>query len=62
MVRSRRLKSHKEGRQIVYQANQEHALFPELRSMVQKSHPKSTLKARSTLWFPSFFHPVQKNL
>ena len=37
MVRSKLLKSRKEGRQIVYQANEDHPLFPELRSMVQKS-------------------------
>jgi hypothetical protein len=37
MVRSKLLKSRKEGRQIVYQANENHPLFPELRSMVQKA-------------------------
>lgn len=37
MVRSKLLKSRKEGRQIVYQANEEHVLFPELHSMVQKA-------------------------
>ena len=31
------LESHKNGRQIQYQANQEHPLFHELRSMVQKA-------------------------
>lgn len=31
------LKSHKNGRQILYQANQEHSLFKELQSMVQKA-------------------------
>ena len=30
------LKSEKSGRQVYYMANQEHALFPELRSMVGK--------------------------
>ena len=30
------LKSEKNGRQVFYQANTEHALFPELRSMVSK--------------------------
>ena len=37
MVHSRLLTSQKSGRQIIYQANQEHPLFPELRSMVQKT-------------------------
>ncbi len=37
MIQSKLLKNRKEGRQIVYQANTEHPLFPELRSMVQKS-------------------------
>jgi DNA-binding transcriptional ArsR family regulator len=31
------LKSHKNGRQILYQANQKHSLFKELQSMVQKA-------------------------
>jgi predicted transcriptional regulator len=31
------LESHKNGRQILYQANQKHALFKELQSMVQKA-------------------------
>ncbi|HDR51593.1 MAG TPA: ArsR family transcriptional regulator [Mariniphaga anaerophila] len=31
------LKSHKKGRQILYQANQKHTLFRELQSMVQKA-------------------------
>ena len=31
------LESHKNGRQIQYQANQKHPLFHELQSMVQKS-------------------------
>jgi len=31
------LESHKNGRQILYQANQNHALFKELQSMVQKA-------------------------
>jgi hypothetical protein len=37
MVDSSLMKSQKAGRQILYQANQQHPLFPELRSMVQKS-------------------------
>lgn len=37
MVQSKLLKSRKQGRQVVYQANEEHPLFPELRSMVQKT-------------------------
>jgi len=31
------LESHKKGRQILYKANQKHALFKELQSMVQKA-------------------------
>ena len=31
------LKSHKNGRQILYQANQKHSLFKEFQSMVQKA-------------------------
>ena len=31
------LESHKNGRQILYQANQKHSLFKELQSMVQKA-------------------------
>ena len=30
------LKSHKDGRQVLYSANQAHPLFPELRTMVSK--------------------------
>lgn len=37
MVKSKLLNSRREGRQIVYQANEDHPLYPELRSMVQKS-------------------------
>jgi hypothetical protein len=37
MSRSQLLKSRRNGRQILYQANTDHPLFPELRSMVQKS-------------------------
>lgn len=37
MVQSRLLTSAKKGRQILYQANREHPLFPELCSMVRKS-------------------------
>jgi hypothetical protein len=37
MVDSRLMKCEKAGRQILYRANEEHPLFPELRSMVQKS-------------------------
>ena len=37
MVKSKIMKRQKAGRQILYQANEEHPLFPELRSMVQKS-------------------------
>ncbi len=31
------LKSHKDGRQVLYRANKQHPLFPELQSMVRKS-------------------------
>jgi hypothetical protein len=37
MVDSKLMKCQKTGRHILYQANEEHPLFPELRSMVQKS-------------------------
>jgi hypothetical protein len=37
MVDSKLMKCQKDGRHIVYQANEDHPLFPELRSMVQKS-------------------------
>ncbi len=37
MVDSRLMKSEKTGRQVLYRANEEHPLFPELHSMVQKS-------------------------
>ena len=37
MVDSKLMKCQKVGRQILYRANEEHALFPELRSMVKKS-------------------------
>ncbi len=37
MVNSKIMKCRKAGRQILYQANEQHPLFPELRSMVQKS-------------------------
>lgn len=37
MVQSKLLKAHKKGRNILYQANTGHPLFPELQSMVQKS-------------------------
>lgn len=37
MVDSKLMKSRKNGRHILYQANEDHPLFPELRSMVQKS-------------------------
>ncbi|MCK8600201.1 winged helix-turn-helix domain-containing protein [Desulfoferrobacter suflitae] len=37
MVQSKLLTSHKEGRQVIYQANTAHPLFHELHSMVQKS-------------------------
>jgi hypothetical protein len=36
MVDSKLMKCQKTGRQILYQANDEHPLFPELQSMVQK--------------------------
>jgi hypothetical protein len=37
MLDSKLMKCRKAGRQILYQANEDHPLFPELRSMVQKS-------------------------
>jgi hypothetical protein len=37
MVGSRLMKCRKSGRQVLYQANEDHPLFPELRVMVQKS-------------------------
>jgi hypothetical protein len=37
MLDSRLMKCRKVGRQVLYQANEDHPLFPELRSMVQKS-------------------------
>jgi hypothetical protein len=37
MVDSKIMKCHKNGRHILYQANEDHTLFPELRVMVQKS-------------------------
>lgn len=37
MVDSKLLTCRRSGRQILYQANEHHPLFPELRSMVQKS-------------------------
>jgi hypothetical protein len=37
MVDSKLMKCQKTGRHIVYQANEDHPLFPELRIMVQKS-------------------------
>jgi len=37
MVDSQLMKCRKDGRHILYQANEDHPLFPELRSMVQKS-------------------------
>lgn len=37
MVDSKLMKCQKNGRHIVYQANEDHPLFPELRIMVQKS-------------------------
>lgn len=37
MVKSKIMKCRKAGRHILYQANENHPLFPELRSMVQKS-------------------------
>ena len=36
LTRTNLLKSEKNGRQVYYQANTEHALFPELKSMVSK--------------------------
>jgi predicted DNA-binding protein YlxM (UPF0122 family) len=36
LTRTRLLKSEKNGRQVFYTANQEHPLFPELKSMVSK--------------------------
>jgi len=36
LTRTRLLKSEKNGRHVFYTANQEHPLFPELRSMVSK--------------------------
>ena len=36
LTKSQFLKTEKDGRQIFYQANQKHPLFPELRSMVEK--------------------------
>ncbi|MFC1856771.1 ArsR family transcriptional regulator [Thermodesulfobacteriota bacterium] len=36
LTRTKLLKSEKSGRQILYVANQEHPLFPELKSMVSK--------------------------
>ena len=37
LTRARLLTSKKNGRQILYRANQDHPLFPELRSMVRKA-------------------------
>jgi hypothetical protein len=37
MLDSKLMKCRKAGRQVLYQANEDHPLFPELRSMVQKS-------------------------
>ena len=37
MVDSKLMKCQKDGRHILYQANEDHPLFPELHSMVQKS-------------------------
>jgi hypothetical protein len=37
MIKTNLLKSQKNGRQIYYMANQEHPLFPELRSMINKA-------------------------
>lgn len=37
MVESHLMTAHKAGRHILYRANQDHPLFPELHSMVQKS-------------------------
>ncbi|MBW1853784.1 MAG: winged helix-turn-helix transcriptional regulator, partial [Deltaproteobacteria bacterium] len=36
LTKSQFLKSEKNGRNVYYQANQKHPLFPELRSMVEK--------------------------
>lgn len=36
LTRTQLLRSEKNGRNVFYQANTDHALFPELRSMVQK--------------------------
>ncbi len=36
LTKSQFLKSKKDGRQVLYQANRKHPLFPELRSMVNK--------------------------
>ncbi len=36
LTKTRLLKSQKNGRQILYMANQEHPLFPDLKSMVSK--------------------------
>jgi hypothetical protein len=36
LTRTKLLKSEKNGRQVLYMANEEHPLFPELRSMVSK--------------------------
>ncbi|MEJ2166198.1 MAG: GntR family transcriptional regulator, partial [Desulfobacterales bacterium] len=36
LTRTNLLKSEKNGRQVFYQANTEHSLFPELKSMVSK--------------------------
>jgi hypothetical protein len=37
MLDSKLMKCRKAGRQVLYQANEDHPLFPELRSMVKKS-------------------------
>ena len=37
MAASKLLQVRKEGRQLVYQANTSHPLFPELHSMVEKA-------------------------
>ena len=37
MVDSKLMKCRRNGRQVLYQANEDHPLFPELRIMVQKS-------------------------
>src|SRR5512139_3163924 len=36
LTKTNLLKSHKNGRNVYYTANQEHPLFPELKSMVNK--------------------------